>query len=149
MLQLQTVYNRAMIYISMYVLFLTIIMQPSVLYTLYTTVFLRLVYNFHKRKHNIYVIINQGDIWMGGGAYCFAFYKFKVTVCITWYLRLSKSAPDGTFLLIIQKYNYLTSLCWPSGYFLQDEEGRCYSDSFAELPERDPDEDLETSKQKE
>ena len=42
---------------------------------LYTTVFLRLVYNFHKRKHNIHVIINQGDIWMGG-AYCFAFYKF-------------------------------------------------------------------------
>ncbi|XP_078341269.1 protein polybromo-1-like isoform X6 [Crassostrea virginica] len=36
-----------------------------------------------------------------------------------------------------------------STYNHQDEEGRCYSDSFAELPERDPDEDLETSKQKE
>nr|XP_034305706.1 protein polybromo-1 isoform X10 [Crassostrea gigas] len=36
-----------------------------------------------------------------------------------------------------------------STYNHQDEEGRCYSDSFAELPERDPDEDLETSKQRE
>ncbi|XP_062616162.1 protein polybromo-1-like [Saccostrea cucullata] len=36
-----------------------------------------------------------------------------------------------------------------STYNHQDEEGRCYSDSFAELPERDPDEDLETSKLKE
>ncbi|XP_048738876.1 LOW QUALITY PROTEIN: protein polybromo-1-like [Ostrea edulis] len=36
-----------------------------------------------------------------------------------------------------------------STYNHQDEEGRCYSDSFAELPERDPDEDLETSKKKE
>lgn len=74
------------------------------------------------------------------------FYKFKARVCITeGYVRLSKSAPECVFLLL--KYSVL--LCSLSGVFLQDEEGRCYSDSFAELPERDPDEDLETSKQKE
>ncbi|KAK3103095.1 hypothetical protein FSP39_016403 [Pinctada imbricata] len=42
----------------------------------------------------------------------------------------------------------MTSL-FISCYNHQDEEGRCYIDSFAELPERDPDEDLQTSKLKE
>ncbi|XP_052070858.1 protein polybromo-1-like isoform X2 [Mytilus californianus] len=40
----------------------------------------------------------------------------------------------------------LTTNLFISTYNYQDEEGRCLSDSFSELPERDPDEDLETSK---
>ncbi|XP_071136797.1 protein polybromo-1-like isoform X10 [Mytilus edulis] len=40
----------------------------------------------------------------------------------------------------------LTTNLFTSTYNYQDEEGRCLSDSFSELPERDPEEDLETSK---
>lgn len=47
---------------------------------------------------------------------------------------------DKTWILIY--LNIFTTI-------LQDEEGRCLSDSFSELPDRDPDEDLETSKLKE
>lgn len=36
-----------------------------------------------------------------------------------------------------------------SVYNYQDEEGRCYSDSFAELPERNPEEELEAGADKE
>lgn len=31
-------------------------------------------------------------------------------------------------------------------YLIQDEEGRCYSDSFAEIPEKDPEEEEEELK---
>lgn len=78
-------------------------------------------------------------------------YKDALTlqrVCLEKKMELSEEGscdiPDVR--AIIQE---LTTNLFISTYNYQDEEGRCLSDSFSELPERDPDEDLETSKLKE
>ncbi|XP_036370884.1 protein polybromo-1 isoform X2 [Octopus sinensis] len=78
-------------------------------------------------------------------------YKDALTlqrVCLEKKLELSldgvNEVPD--IQAIVQEL--MTNL-FISVYNYQDEEGRCYSDSFAELPERDPDEELESGEPKE
>lgn len=91
-----------------------------------------------------------------GGAYCFAFTNLELQ-CVShddmYHMMICKASLICTRWTISATDSETLfspcSLCGLFLIFLQDEEGRCYSDSFAELPERDPDEDLETSKQKE
>ncbi|XP_021376477.1 protein polybromo-1-like isoform X19 [Mizuhopecten yessoensis] len=78
-------------------------------------------------------------------------YKDALTlqrVCLEKKLEMSNDGVNDIPDVRAGVLEMMTSL-FISTYNYQDEEGRCYSDSFAELPERDPDEDLETSKQKE
>ncbi|XP_060077501.1 protein polybromo-1-like isoform X5 [Ylistrum balloti] len=78
-------------------------------------------------------------------------YKDALTlqrVCLEKKLEMSNDGVNDIPDVRAAVLEMMTSL-FISTYNFQDEEGRCYSDSFAELPERDPDEDLETSKQKE
>ncbi|XP_033746616.1 protein polybromo-1-like isoform X8 [Pecten maximus] len=78
-------------------------------------------------------------------------YKDALTlqrVCLEKKLEMSNDGVNDIPDVRAAVQEMMTSL-FISTYNFQDEEGRCYSDSFAELPERDPDEDLETSKQKE
>ena len=67
--------------------------------------------------------------------------KKYFTTLATWKWRQSFVSFDSTYSVTYVIFSY--------AFDLKDEEGRCYIDSFTELPERDPDEDLETSKQKE
>ncbi|CAE1320778.1 PBRM1 [Acanthosepion pharaonis] len=78
-------------------------------------------------------------------------YKDALTlqrVCLEKKLELSldgvNEVPDVQ--AIVQEL--MTNL-FISVYNYQDEEGRCYSDSFAELPERNPEEELEAGVDKE
>ncbi|XP_069101022.1 protein polybromo-1-like isoform X18 [Argopecten irradians] len=78
-------------------------------------------------------------------------YKDALTlqrVCLEKKLEMSNDGVNDIPDVRAAVQEMMTSL-FISTYNFQDEEGRCYSDSFAELPERDPDENLETSKQKE